>query len=81
VVAVSSDVLGAADARTRYLGERVGESLPVQGTVVVVEAHLASPTFEADGERYQLHDGMIGTAEIRLTSRSVLETVIPGLSR
>ncbi|HEX5059231.1 MAG TPA: HlyD family efflux transporter periplasmic adaptor subunit [Kofleriaceae bacterium] len=81
VLAVSSEVLGADDARMRYLGERVSASLPVQGTVVVVEAQLASPTFEADGEHYQLHDGMIGTAEIRLASRSVLETMIPGLSQ
>jgi multidrug efflux system membrane fusion protein len=81
VLAVSSEVLGANDARSRYLGDRVGESLPIQGTVVVVEAQLPSPTFEADGERYQLHDGMIGTVEIRLGSRSVLETVIPGLAR
>jgi membrane fusion protein (multidrug efflux system) len=81
VIAVSSDVLGPNDARTRYLGERLGESLPIQGSVVVVEALLSSPSFEADGERYQLHDGMIGTAEIRLGSRSVLETLIPGLSQ
>ena len=81
MLAVSSQVLGADDARLRYLGERVSASLPVQGTVVVVEAQLASPTFEADGVHYQLHDGMIGTAEIRLASRSVLETMIPGLSR
>lgn len=81
VTAVSSEVLGASDARTRYLGQRAGEALPLHGTVVVIEAPLPSPTFQADGARYQLHDGMIGTAEIRLGSRSVLETLIPGLAR
>jgi CheY-like chemotaxis protein len=77
--AVSAEVMGAAEARTRYLGERLGDSLPLTGTVVVVEAHLASADFEADGHKYQLHDGMLGVAEIRLESRSVLQTVIPGL--
>jgi hypothetical protein len=47
--------------------------------VVVVEGRVSSPTFEADGETFQLHDGMIGQAEVQLQSRSVLESVIPGL--
>lgn len=77
VRAVSSEVLGAAEARARYLGERLGDSVPITGTVVVVEARLASPVFEAEGQRYQLHDGMLGIAEVQLESRSVLETLIP----
>ncbi|TMQ13480.1 MAG: HlyD family efflux transporter periplasmic adaptor subunit [Deltaproteobacteria bacterium] len=74
-----SDVLGAAEARVRFLGDRLGDSLPLTGTVVVVEARLASPAFEADGETFQLHDGMIGLAEVRMQSRSLLESLIPGL--
>ena len=31
------------------------------GAVVVVEGRLTSSTFEADGETFQLHDGMLGT--------------------
>lgn len=81
VVAVSGEVLGANEARSRYLGDRVGDSLPLRGTVVVVEAKLSRPTFEADGQRYQLHDGMIGTAEIRLGSRTLFEMFIPGLQQ
>lgn len=79
VRAISSEVLGASDARSRYLGERLGDSLPITGTVVVVEARLSSPEFEADHRRFQLHDGMVGIAEIQLGARSVLETLIPGL--
>lgn len=79
VRAISSEVLGANDARARYLGERLGESLPITGTVVVIEARLASPEFEADGRQFQLHDGMVGIAEVQLGARSVLETLIPGL--
>jgi hypothetical protein len=74
-----SEVIGAAEARARFLSERLGDSVPLAGTVVVVEGRLTSPTFEADGETFQLHDGMIGRAEVRLQSRSVLESIIPGL--
>jgi CheY-like chemotaxis protein len=74
-----SEVIGAAEARGRFLSDRLGDSVPLTGTVVVVEGRLSSPTFEADGESFQLHDGMIGQAEVRLQSRSVLESVIPGL--
>ncbi len=81
IMAVSSDVLGTSDARTRYLGERAADSLAIHGAVVVVEAPLESATFEAGGKRYELHDGMIGTAEVRLSSRSLLGTLIPGFER
>lgn len=74
-----SEVIGAAEARGRFLSDRLGDSVPLTGTVVVVEGRLSSSTFEADGETFQLHDGIIGQAEVRLQSRSVLESVIPGL--
>ncbi|HEY1554176.1 MAG TPA: HlyD family efflux transporter periplasmic adaptor subunit [Kofleriaceae bacterium] len=79
VRAVSAGALGASDARTRYLGERFTDSLPITGSVVVVEAQLASPEFTADNQTYELHDGMIGEAEVELESRSVFETLVPGL--
>src|SRR5262249_50036295 len=55
-----SEVLGAAEARARFVGDRIGDSLQLAGTVVAVEARLSSPDFEADGKTFQLHDGMIG---------------------
>jgi CheY-like chemotaxis protein len=72
-----SEVLGAAEARARFLGNRLGDSLPLAGTVVVVEGRLTSPAFEADGETYELHDGMIGLAEVQMQSRSLLESLLP----
>lgn len=78
VRAISSEVLGANEARARYLGDRIGDSLPVTGTVVVVEAELATPAFEVDGRRFQLHEGMVGVAEVQLEARSLLQTFIPG---
>jgi hypothetical protein len=81
VRAVSSQVLGVTDARDLYLGDRFGDSVPFAGkqSVVVIEARVKSPKFEADGEQYELHDGMVGTAEVQLASKSVLETLVPGL--
>lgn len=74
-----SEVLGAAEARARFLGNRLGDSLPVNGAVVVVEGRLPSATFKADNETFQLHDGMIGIAEVQMQSRSLLVSLIPGL--
>ncbi|HET9626750.1 MAG TPA: HlyD family efflux transporter periplasmic adaptor subunit [Kofleriaceae bacterium] len=74
-----SEVLGAAEARARFLGDRLGDSLPLSGTVVVVEARITSSAFESDGEHFQLHDGMVGIAEIQMQSRSLLVSLIPGL--
>jgi multidrug efflux pump subunit AcrA (membrane-fusion protein) len=74
-----SEVLGAAEARARFIGDRIGDSLQLTGTVVAVEARLSSPEFESDGEKFQLHDGMIGRAEVQMQSRSLLQSLIPGL--
>jgi multidrug efflux pump subunit AcrA (membrane-fusion protein) len=74
-----SEVLGAAEARARFLGDRLGDSFPLTGTVVVVEARLESAEFESDNERFQLHDGMVGLAEVQLQSRSLIQSLIPGL--
>ena len=76
-----SDVLGGEEARAQYLRDRLADSLPIQGTVVVVQAMLRTAKFESDGEVYELHDGMLGRAEIQLESRSVLESMIPGLEQ
>lgn len=78
-VAAVSDPMGAGDARDRYLGDRFKDSVALTGQVVVVQARLAAPSFISDGKTYQLHDGMIGVAEVQLESRSVLETLVPGL--
>jgi biotin carboxyl carrier protein len=78
VVAIS-DPMSAADARDRFLGDRFKDSVPIAGQVVVVEARLATRTFTSDDKTYQLHDGMIGVAEVELESRSVIEALVPGL--
>ena len=44
-----------------------------------VEAVFPSDHFEADGERYALHDGMWGAAEVPVRSESLLAALVPGL--
>jgi CheY-like chemotaxis protein len=78
VRAISNEVLGANEARARWLDDRVGDSLPMTGPVVAVEARLASSMFDADRQQFALHDGMTGMAEIELTSQSLLESLLPG---
>jgi len=78
VRAISTDALGANEAKARYLQDQVGDSIPLHGSVVVVEGPLPK-TFEADDNTYELHDGMIGLTEVQLESKTVLETAIPGL--
>ncbi|HEV7555914.1 MAG TPA: HlyD family efflux transporter periplasmic adaptor subunit [Kofleriaceae bacterium] len=75
VTAISS-VMPAKDAKTQWPGS---ENLPMADPVVVVEAQLSTTHFDADNQRYQLHDGMSGIGEVQLASHSVLEIVIPGL--
>ena len=77
VSAVASEVIGPAEAR-RYLGEEVAE-LPLPPSVVMVNARLLSPTFDADGTSYRYHDGMHGMAEVEIRSERIITALIPGL--
>lgn len=80
IEAVHDELLGPAAAR-RFLGPQVGDSLAVDGAVVVVKARLESSTFDVEDRTYTFHDGMLGTAEVATESRSLLASVIPGLDR
>jgi multidrug efflux pump subunit AcrA (membrane-fusion protein) len=73
-----SEVIGVAEARARFLGDRLADSLPLAGPVVVVEARLTSSVIEADGERLPIHDGMIGIADLETQAQSLLRSLVPG---
>jgi membrane fusion protein (multidrug efflux system) len=75
---VTSDVLSPTEAR-RLLGSHIADSMQIGGPVVLVRARLPGTTFEADGETYRYHDGMLGRAEVRVKSERILTTLIPGL--
>lgn len=61
----------------RYLG--IDALVEGTGSVVLVTARLDRATYEAGGRRYRYHDGMPGTAEVRVRSEPVLLALVPAL--
>lgn len=78
ITAVAEEVVDPEEAR-RLLGPEVATAVPLNGPVVLVEARFPDVAFEADGQRYELHDGMWGTAEVRVRSEPLLAALVPGL--
>jgi membrane fusion protein (multidrug efflux system) len=78
VTAVGEEVIGPAEAR-RYLGEEIGDAVPVSGAVVLVSARLPSLSFELQVRERRYHDGMGGRAEVRVRSERVLVALVPAL--
>lgn len=75
---VGDQVLGPAEAR-RFLGAGISDAVVLAGPVVLVVARLARETFESGGELYSYHDGILGTAEVRVRSERLLTMLLPGL--
>jgi multidrug efflux pump subunit AcrA (membrane-fusion protein) len=78
VESVSEGVVGGNEAK-RIVGPQLADTLPLGGGVVMVRATLPAPTFESDGQTYPYHDGMAGTAEVRLRDETILEMLVPAL--
>ena len=78
IAAVTDEVVGPEEAK-RLLGPEVAAAVPLNGSLVRVEAFFPSDTFAADGERYALHDGMWGAADVPVRSESLLAALVPGL--
>jgi membrane fusion protein (multidrug efflux system) len=78
VTSVSNEVIGPNEAR-RLLTPDVADSVVPDGSIVVVRAELPSTTFRANRRDYRYYDGMLGTADVRLRSESILFTLLPGL--
>ena len=78
VASVSEAAVGPNEAR-RYLGPERADAVALRGPVVVVQAELPSLTFDVGGEALSYHDGMIGAADARVRTQSILLSLIPGL--
>jgi membrane fusion protein (multidrug efflux system) len=78
ITAVAEEVVDPEEAR-RLLGPEIARAVLLNGPVVLVEARFPDVAFEADGKRYELHDGMWGTAEVRVRSEPLLAALVPGL--
>ncbi len=78
ITAVSEEVVDPDEAR-RLLGPEIAAAVALTGPVVLVEARFPQVTFEADGKLYELHDGMWGTAEVKVRSEPLLAALVPGI--
>lgn len=75
---IGDQVVGPTEIR-RFLPADLAETLSISGPVVLVTASLSSRSFSAEGRTYDYYDGMLGRAEVRVGSRSVLFSLVPGL--
>jgi membrane fusion protein (multidrug efflux system) len=75
---VGNEVVGPGEIR-RFLGQEIADSATFQGPSVIVQAHLPSRSFKADGRWREYHEGMLGTAEARVRSEIILAALVPGL--
>ena len=75
---VSDEVVAAAEA-LRFLGPELSGGIELVGPVALVEADLPSESFEVRGNEYLYHEGMFGTAQIRVRSEKAIFTLLPGL--
>lgn len=78
ITSVSAQIIGPDEVK-RYLGQEIGDTLTVQGPVVLVEAEPSSPYFVVDGQSFNFYHGMNGTAEARVRTERILVSLIPGL--
>jgi len=74
--AIDAQVIGPDEARHSF-GDPVGDALPITGSVVVVRAHLAARAFGAGGREYELRDGLLGKAEVRVDHESLFRRLVP----
>jgi multidrug efflux pump subunit AcrA (membrane-fusion protein) len=75
---VADEVVGPQEVR-RYLGQELGDTVPVSGSLVLVRARLPERTFDFEGERYRFYEGIPGRADVRVRRMRLLEMIFPGL--
>jgi membrane fusion protein (multidrug efflux system) len=76
--AVGNEAVGPNEVR-RFLGQEVADAVTLQGASIIVQARLAARTFYAEGRWHAYHDGMHGTAEVRVRSERIVLALVPGL--
>lgn len=78
VTAVGSEVLGPAEMQ-RIVGPELADAVPRGGSVVLVEAVLASASLHVDGRTLVVKDGMLGHAEVEVGRKRLLFAWFPRL--
>jgi biotin carboxyl carrier protein len=75
---VTPDVIGPSEAR-RVVGPEVADGLKFGGPVVLVRGRLQRDVFDSDGRTFRYHDGMLGSAEVRVRLDRILFSLFPWL--
>jgi membrane fusion protein (multidrug efflux system) len=75
---VGNEAVGPSEIR-RYLGDEVSDTLPVQGSLVLVRARLQERTFRFDGKSYQYYDGIPGRVDVATRSTRLILMLFPML--
>ncbi len=78
IASVGSQVVGPAVVR-RYLGPELADTVPLDGSFVLIEAKMPDEQFTVDGVEYDLRDGMAGVGEARVRSQRLIFALVPGL--
>ena len=73
-----TEFIGPNEVR-RFLGQDVADAVTLQGSQVIVQAQVPARTFYAEGRWHTYHDGMHGTAEVRVRSQRIVFALVPGL--
>ncbi|MCX5742057.1 MAG: hemolysin D, partial [Proteobacteria bacterium] len=57
------------------------DSMHLAGPVALVRGRLPAAEFTVDGRTFRYHDGMLGTAEVRVRSEPIVFALLPGTRR
>jgi multidrug efflux pump subunit AcrA (membrane-fusion protein) len=78
VESVGDEVVGPSEMR-RYLGQELGDTMAVQGGLVLVQARLPHATFRWKGQDYGFYDGIPGRVDVRVRSLRLVAMLFPAL--
>jgi multidrug efflux pump subunit AcrA (membrane-fusion protein) len=78
VDSVGDEVVGPNEIR-RYLGHELGDTMAVQGGLVLVRARLPQRKFRWKGQDYDFYDGIPGRVDVRVRSLRLLAMLFPAL--
>jgi multidrug resistance efflux pump len=76
IESVGDEVVGPTEVR-RYLGQELYDTVPVQGSLVLVRARLTDEAFNFEGKSYRYYDGIQGRVDIRVRSLRLLVMIFP----
>lgn len=76
VAEVGEEIVGPSEVQ-RHLGKEIADALDLRGPIELVRASLPACTFTVDGQPFQFHHGMTGTASVRAHSERIIFALVP----